>query len=437
MTESALARPLRVLLVADPQSPTTWGWVDAVRSAGVVILGPDGKEWPEYPAVRSNARGLAARLRRWFRSFSKATPRRLAATQELRRLMGPSLAWLQGRRLRRLVDTAHPDLIHALRIPFEGMVAAAACPPGVPLAVSIWGNDLTLQAPRNPLIARATRRVLARAELLFADCQRDLDLAKTWGFRSTIPPLALPGGGGIDMTKYGESALGREPSSDCQEQESDHRIIVNARGLRQYVRNDTLLDALSVLAQEIDPRVRMVFVDASDDKNLCAEIAQHPLADKIIVTGRRSPGEMAELFRRAEVSVSITDHDGTPNSLLEAMAAGAVPVCGDIPAIREWIEHGRNGFLAAPDNSSDVASALRIAMNLSAADREAIIRENKLAIAAKAERRATGQRAAREYLRLVESRIAWSEKAMASTTSDRVRFSLAKGGWPCRASRKT
>jgi len=421
VTGPALARPLRVLLVADPQSPTTWGWVDAVRSAGVVILGSDGKEWPEYPAVRGSARSLAAPLRRWFRSFSKATPRRLAATQELRRLLGPSLAWLKGRRLRRLVNTTNPDLIHALRIPFEGMVAAAACPSGVPLAVSIWGNDLTLQAPANPLIARATRRVLARAELLFADCQRDLDLAKTWGFRSTIPPLVLPGGGGIDMTKYGESELGREPSSDGQE--SDHRIIVNARGLRQYVRNDTLLGALSLLAPEIDPRVRIVFVDASDDKNLCAEIAQHPLADKIIVTGRRSPAEMADLFRRAEVSVSITDHDGTPNSLLEAMAAGAVPVCGDIPAIREWIRHGRNGFLAAPDNSSDAASALRIAMNLSAADRKAIIRENKLTIAAKAERRATGQGAAREYLRLVESRIAWPGKAMASTTSDRVHFS--------------
>lgn len=404
VTESALARPLRVLLVADPHSPTTWGWVDAIRSAGVVVLGSDGQEWPEYPdpATHGSARGLAAPLRRWFRSFSKATPRRLAATQELRRLLGPSLAWLKGRRLRRLVSTANPDLIHALRIPFEGMVAAAACPPGVPLAVSIWGNDLTLQAPANPLIARATRRVLARTELLFADCQRDLDLAKTWGFGSMIPPLVLAGGGGIDMTRYGESAFGREPSSDGQE--SDHRIIVNARGLRQYVRNDTLLGALSILAPEIDPRVRIVFVDASDDKNLCAEIAQHPLADKIIVTGRRSPAEMADLFRRAEVSVSITDHDGTPNSLLEAMAAGALPVCGDIPAIREWIEHGRNGFLAAPDNSPDVASALRIAMNLSAADRKAIVRENRLTIAAKAERRATGQEAAREYLRLVATK---------------------------------
>ena len=73
---------------------------------------------------------------------------------------------------------------------------------------------------------------------------------------------------------------------------------------------------------------------------------------------------MFSLFRRAEVSVSITDQDGTPNSLLEAMAAGAVPVCSDLPSIREWIEHGSNGFLAAFDDPQAVANALRLALDL-------------------------------------------------------------------------
>ena len=40
--------PVRVLLVADGRSPTTWGWVDAARSAGVVVLGADGLLWPEH-----------------------------------------------------------------------------------------------------------------------------------------------------------------------------------------------------------------------------------------------------------------------------------------------------------------------------------------------------------------------------------------------------
>jgi glycosyltransferase involved in cell wall biosynthesis len=392
---------LRVLLIADAHSPTTWGWVNAVRSAGVMVIGQDGNEWPEHPAMPSIGRGFAP-LHRWLRSFSKATPRRLAATRKLLRLVGPSLAWLKGRQLRRLVNTIQPDLIHALRIPFEGIVAAAACPPDMPLAISIWGNDLTLQASANPLIARATRRVLARTDMLYADCQRDLDLARIWGLRPIASTSLLPGGGGIDLKKFTESARHCE-SPDHSSGQSNHRIVINARGIREYVRNDTLLRALSILAPDIDSRVQIVFIGVSRDKNLSAKIARHLLVGQIIVTDERSPAEMAYLFHRAEVSVSITCHDGTPNSLLEAMAAGAVPVCGDLPSIREWIQPGRNGFLADPSDPYEVASALRLALNLSAVAREAIVRENKQIIAARAERRSTGLEAAQRYRSLVDA----------------------------------
>jgi glycosyltransferase involved in cell wall biosynthesis len=392
--------PLRLLLIGDAHSPTTWGWVNAVRSAGVIVIGPDGDEWPEYSAGHSLERGFRTALRRRLRSLSKATPGRLIATRKLRRLIGPSLARLKGRRLRRLVNTIQPDLIHALRIPYEGMVAAAACPPNIPLAVSIWGNDLTLHASANLLIGRATRRVLARTDLLYADCQRDLDLAQDWGLRPTASTSLLPGGGGVDLQKFTELARNSGPPQRVPEKSND-RILINARGVREYVRNDTLLSALAILAPEIDPRVRIVFVGVAYDKELGAKITCHPLAGKIIVTGECSPAEMAYLFHRAEVNVSITDHDGTPNSLLEAMAVGAVPVCGDLPSIREWIQPGRNGFLADPNDPHEVASALRVALNLSAADRESIIHENKKLVAAKAERQRTGREAAKRYRTLV------------------------------------
>ena len=62
------------------------------------------------------------------------------------------------------------------------------------------------------------------------------------------------------------------------------------------------------------------------------------MADKIIVTGKLSPNEVFLLFRRAEVCVSITEMNGIQNSLLEAMAAGVIPVCSDLPPLREWVD---------------------------------------------------------------------------------------------------
>jgi glycosyltransferase involved in cell wall biosynthesis len=392
-----------MLLVADVRSPTTWGWVDAVRSAGVVVLGVDGLPWPEYRPLGESGEGSRRSVRQRLRSFASATPRRLKVTGRVRQVVGPVMAPITGRRIRRAVQRAKPDVVHGLRIPHEATAAMVACPPAVPLAVSIWGNDLTHQAPASRMGGRATRRVLERTDLLFADCQRDIDLAGTWGLRPTTPTAVLPGGGGIDLARVAQEH--RKLTSQLGDLVGpDHRVVVNARGARPYVRNEVLLEALSLLGTELDPRVRVVFIDSAHDGALCRAIEHHRLSNRIIVMGKRSPGEVRSLFCRAEVSVSITDQDGTPNSLLEAMAAGAIPVCSDLPSIREWIEPGRNGFLAAFGDPRAVADALRLALGLSDAERSAIKSENGAIIAARAERGSAGQQAAEKYGQLVMHR---------------------------------
>jgi glycosyltransferase involved in cell wall biosynthesis len=392
------APPLRVLLVADVRSPTTWGWVDAIQSAGVVVLGVDGLPWPAHGHISANGERPGGGVRQRLRSFAGAMPGGLRTIGKGRQVAGPLLAPMKGHRLRRVVKRVKPDVVHGLRIPYESMAAVAACPPTVPLAVSIWGNDLTHEALRTRRSSRETRRVLARADLLFADCQRDIDLAKTWGLRPTAATAVLPGGGGIDLARMAEE--GRTLTSrlsDVLGSESDYRLVVNARGARPYVRNEVLLEALSVMASGLDPRVRVVFVDSAHDAALRRSIECHQLGNKIIVMGKCSPGEVLSLFVRADVSVSITDQDGTPNSLLEAMAAGAIPVCSDLPSIREWIEPGSNGFLAAFNDPQSVADALRLALDLSDAERKAIRTQNGRIIAARAERGSAGKLAAEQY----------------------------------------
>lgn len=44
---------------------------------------------------------------------------------------------------------------------------------------------------------------------------------------------------------------------------------------------------------------------------------------------------MAYLFRLADVTVSLSEDDGTPNTLLEAVACGCFPIAGDIESVRE------------------------------------------------------------------------------------------------------
>ena len=56
--------------------------------------------------------------------------------------------------------------------------------------------------------------------------------------------------------------------------------------------------------------------------------------------------------------ISAAIHDGTPNSVLESMALGCVPVVGDIESLREWIVDGENGLLMNPNNPSSIATGI-------------------------------------------------------------------------------
>jgi glycosyltransferase involved in cell wall biosynthesis len=82
------------------------------------------------------------------------------------------------------------------------------------------------------------------------------------------------------------------------------------------------------------------------------------LEDTVHLLPQLSPTDMAAAFRRSSVAVSPSTHDGTPNTLLEAMACGCTPVAGDLESIREWIEDGVNGLLADPRNPADLAQKI-------------------------------------------------------------------------------
>lgn len=403
-TASSLAGT-RVLLVADTRSPTTWGWVDAVRRAGVTVFGVDGRPWPEHKPEVSGAPAMLEDVRRRVAALTSATPRRIRTVQRIRWAAGPAISSVSGRQLRAVVAKVKPDVIHGLRLQNEGMIALAACPNDIPLAVSTWGSDLIYTAPSSYLTGRATRRVLERTDLLFSDCQRDVDLAFRWGLRPATPSVVLPGGGGIDLDCCSSGAADDHAvvAGLMGQLEIGHQLIVNPRGCRESMRHDTFLEALSLLAVNLDHDVRILFVDAAHNLALRRDIDRHRLAHKITVIGKITHREMYSVFRRAELSVSIASRDGTPNSLLEAMSAGAIPVCGDIPSIREWIEPGRSGFLVPCDDPYVVASALRTALSLTGQERMRMQAYNRRIIAIRAERSTVGALAATTYQMLNEA----------------------------------
>jgi glycosyltransferase involved in cell wall biosynthesis len=95
---------------------------------------------------------------------------------------------------------------------------------------------------------------------------------------------------------------------------------------------------------------------------LQAQIDSSGLAGQVILAGE--VGNLAEWYRRAELFVLSSRHEGFPNVLLEAMAHGVASVSFDCEAgPRNIIRHGVDGLLVPDQDVDALAAALELMMD--------------------------------------------------------------------------
>lgn len=367
---------MRICFIADARSPIARNWIQwfVQRGHTVCVIS-------SYPAPADSIPGAEVHcVSLYVNRFAKIRHNGSTGSNGSSSFLSPLLAELRTGRLsqwfhemkdsvapmelqfhvkqyKEVLESFQPEIVHAMRIPYEGMMAAAAVEQ-FPLVISIWGNDLTLHAAASRLSAKLTRRSLERADALHSDCRRDIRLASSdWGFDASKPTAVLPGGGGIQMDRF---APGTPDPQLCRELNipPNSPVIINPRGFRPgSVRSDTFFRAIPVVLRS---RPDTVVIALGMAKNPIAQrwVDSYGIGQSVRLLGSVSRERMAALFRLSWISVSISEHDGLPNTLLESLACGAFPVVGDIESIREWIDDGVNGFLVSPGDADAAAAAI-------------------------------------------------------------------------------
>jgi glycosyltransferase involved in cell wall biosynthesis len=286
-----------------------------------------------------------------------------------------------------------------MRIPFEGILAAEALQgQPIPLLVSVWGNDFTLHAHGSPLIGYLTKRTLTRANGLHPDCYRDLYMARQWGFAETKPVAVLPSGGGIQTDLFGSASVDRQLTERLRIP-PDAPVVLNPRGIRGYVRNDTFFQAIPLVLVK---KPRVIFLGLAMQGSPIAEawVERLAIGHAVRLLPPASRSEVANLFRLADVAVSPSEHDGTPNTLLEGMACGTFPVAGNIESVREWIADGTNGLLCNPASPESLATAIVRALDDTELRRKAKV-HNQYLVAERADHQKVMAQAEAFYAELI------------------------------------
>lgn len=317
---------MRLCIIANPNSIHTQRWVRyfAQRGHDVHLVGPN-------PLETTLPEGIA------FHDLTRVTNRR-----KFRFVL-----WSYT--LRRLLRTIQPDVLHAHQVTGAGWLGAAT---GFhPFLVTSWGSDLLISAKRSPTQKRLARWVLRQADHITCVSETLAEAALELGADPQRVEVAL---WGVDTDVFHPDPSPRLGSGPRQ--------VLSIRAVRPIYNPLVIASAIPIVVARV-PDARFIVRTYSVDDSLFAEFRK--CVDLTGVSGAvdfvgdvPSDHEIADLYRRSEVVVSVPSSDGTPQSVLEAMACGAVPVLSDLPSLRLWVQHEHEALFVPVGDFEALAEAI-------------------------------------------------------------------------------
>lgn len=128
--------------------------------------------------------------------------------------------------------------------------------------------------------------------------------------------------------------------------------LIKDKGVREY------LEACRIVKRECPTAACMLVgpFDSNPSALSSDELDEFTKDGTVAYFGEQE--DVRPYLQRASVFVLPSYHEGTPKSVLEAMAAGRAIVTTDAPGCRETVTNGENGFLVEPKNPNAVAEAM-------------------------------------------------------------------------------
>ena len=242
----------------------------------------------------------------------------------------------------RAARTFRPDVIHGNWIVPTGLIASlAGVVTGTPVINTARGMDTRV---------RRNRPVGA----LF-------DLAVRLSDRLTVVSDAMRSIPGLTDAEVISSGI--DPAFLDLAPDTASRTVLFTRSLEPVYDAATLVRSVPLVREKM-PEARFVIAGSGTLEEPLKSLARDLGArDHVTFLGHVPHGEVLEQVSRSRVFVSTALADGTSIALLEAMAAGLVPVVTDIEANRSLVRHGEDGYLFRPGDEQDLAGNLLRALS--------------------------------------------------------------------------
>ena len=253
------------------------------------------------------------------------------------------------RGLRGVIRRFKPDLIHAG--PIQTCAFLAVLSGFQPILTMSWGFDLMQDADHNRWWQWVTRYVLCRTTFFTSDAEVTRDRAIAFGVprqRTVVFPW------GVDL-QYFTPKRSRPPTIGRRQKAREFVLLCNRSWEPRY--GVDVLARAFVKAVHQRPEIYLMLLADGSQSNLLRQILTNGgVMERVHFGGRISQTKLPRYYHMADLYISASHVDGSSVSLMEALACGLPVLVSDIPANREWVTDGLNGWLF-PDGDADTLAA--------------------------------------------------------------------------------
>jgi len=266
---------------------------------------------------------------------------------------------------KRIVREIKPDIVHAG--PIQTCAFIAVLSGFRPLLTMSWGFDLMDDVNKNSWMKRITKYVLRNSTYFTSDANVTRDKAVEYGMnpdRTVVFPW------GVDLKHFHPAIESRISNIAKNKTQSAKRKTQKRKSFTLFCNRswetrygvDVLAKAFVKVAKQRDD-VNLLLLAGGSQGNFIRNILLNGGAlDRVQFGGQVSQTDLPRWYHMADVYISPSHVDGSSVSLMEALACGLPALVSDIPANKEWVSEGVNGWLFPDGDANALADRILTVM---------------------------------------------------------------------------
>lgn len=251
--------------------------------------------------------------------------------------------------LRRVLGKESFTYVHALEIQGAGYLielAARGRTDSYRLILTNWGSDIYFYQDQ-PEHQQRIRSALKMADYYSAECRRDYDLAREFGFQGIELPCIPNAGGFVNLDQF-----------DSTKTSERKNVAAKAYG-GQFGRGDLVIESIRLAFSKVPDFTAFLYSVTDDLLEEVVELTQQ-FPGRIEFSSRKNPlsqAEMKVLFQRSRIYLGASRSDGISTSFLEALNFGCYPIQTDTSCAGDWKKLGAVASVV-PQNVSIITDEL-------------------------------------------------------------------------------